>query len=169
LERCATVASTCWPHSAGGVKVLTPWGIELGLSSIEPNDAGDELAGCQGFARGLLIARAIGRNRLSFGGEVLDPMARAIELSVIVAQRRPVGSQQDRRRFANRSHRLDDTVIGVELPVHDRRIVRHRRQEVVRSRQVVCRSSPLSGRSRPGYPARRPVYRFWGSVRRANA
>ena len=85
LARCATVASTCWPHSAGGVKVLTPWGIELGLSSIEPNDAGDELAGCQGFARGLLIASGDRTEPLKLRVEVLDQMARAIELSVIVA------------------------------------------------------------------------------------
>jgi hypothetical protein len=76
------------------VKVLTPWGIELGLSSIEPNDAGDELAGCQGFARGLLIASGDRTEPLQLRVEVLDQMARAVELSVIVARRRPLGSQR---------------------------------------------------------------------------
>jgi hypothetical protein len=62
-----------------------------GLSSIEPNDAGDELDGGQEVARGLLIASGDRTKLLDLGEEVFDQMACSTELPVLVAQRGPIG------------------------------------------------------------------------------
>jgi hypothetical protein len=81
----------------------------LGLSSIEPNDAGDELDGGQEIARGLFVACGDRTKLLDLGEEVLDQTAPAIKLSVIVAQRGPVGPRRD----PGGGQRLEDTDMGL--------------------------------------------------------
>ena len=71
-----------------------------GLSSIKPNDAGDELDASQEVPRGLLVSGGDGTELLDLGEEVLDQMARGIKLLVIVARRGPVGSRRDHRGLA---------------------------------------------------------------------
>jgi hypothetical protein len=112
--------------------------IPLGLSSIEPNDAGDEMDGSQEVPRGLLVAGSDCTKLLDLGEEVLNQMARRIKLSVIVARRRPVGSRRDDSGLARGRQRLKDARVGVERLVGDQRIGLHRGQQVVCSFQVVC-------------------------------
>jgi hypothetical protein len=107
------------------------------LSSIEPNDAGDEVDGSQEVPRGLLVAGGDCTEPLDPSEEVLDQMARGIKLPVIVARRGPVGPRRDHRRFASRCQRLKDACIGVERLVGDQRVGLHRGQQVVGTLQVV--------------------------------
>ena len=59
------------------------------------------------------------------------------KLSVIVAQRGPIGPRRDHGGFAGGGQRLEDARVGVERLVGDQRIGLHRGQEVVCSHQVV--------------------------------
>jgi hypothetical protein len=93
--------------------------------------------GGQEVARGLLVAGGNRTELLDLGEEVLDQVALAIKLSVIVAQRGPVGPRWDHGGFASRSQRLEDTCVGVERFVGDQHIRLHRRQEVICSHEVV--------------------------------
>ena len=101
-----------------------------GLSSIKPNDTGDELDSGQKVPRSLLVAGGDCPKLLKPGEEILDQMARAIKLPVIVARRGSVG--RSGRRW------LEDPFIGVERLVGDQRISRHGGQQVVRTQEVVC-------------------------------
>jgi hypothetical protein len=64
-------------------------------------------------------------------------MARGIKLSVIVAQRGPVGSWRDHGNFASRSQRREDAFLGVERFISNQYISLHRGQQVVCSHKVV--------------------------------
>jgi hypothetical protein len=112
--------------------------LNEGLSSIKPNDAGDELDGSQEVARGLLVAGGDRTKLLDPGDEVLNQMACAIKLSIVVARQGPVGSRRDHRGLTCSGQRLKDALIGVECLVRDQRSSRHRGQQVVRPHQVVC-------------------------------
>ena len=88
--------------------------------------------------RGLLVPGGDRAKLLDLGEEVLDQMARAIKLSVIVARRGPIASWRDHRDLAGGRQWLKDTRVGVERPVGDQRIGLHRGQQVVGPHQVVC-------------------------------
>jgi hypothetical protein len=83
----ATVAQTAIRRASRGQSVEAPGVWLLGLSSIKPNDVGDELDGGQKVARGLLVAGCDRTELLDLGEEALDQMALAIKRWVIVAQR----------------------------------------------------------------------------------
>jgi hypothetical protein len=117
--------------------------------------------------RGLLVAGGDRAKLLDLGEEVLDQMARAIKLSIVVARPGPVGSRRDHRGLTSSGQRLKDALIRVERLVGDQRIGRHRGQQVVRPRQVVC-LAPGSERSQSRSPARRPGRGSWRSVRRVS-
>ena len=104
---------------------------DKGLSSIEPNDAGDEVDCGQEVARGLFVACGDCTELLDLGEEVLDQMALAIKLSVIVAQRGSVGPGRDHGVLASCSQRLEDACVGIERFVGDQHIGLHRRQQLV--------------------------------------
>ena len=76
------------------------------MSSIEPNDAGDELEGGEEVPSGLLVSGGDRAKLLDLGEEVLDQMARRIKLSVIVARRGPVGPWRDDRGLTSGRQRL---------------------------------------------------------------
>src|SRR5580658_5812864 len=86
--------------------------------------------------RGLLVAGGDRTKLLDLGEEALDQMARAIKLSIVVARQGPVGSRRDHRGLTSGSQRLEYASIGVERPVGDQRIGRHRGQQVVRPHKV---------------------------------
>src|SRR5580700_2851030 len=88
--------------------------------------------------RGLLVAGGDRTKLLDLGEEVLDQMARAVKLSIVVARRGPVGSRRDHRGLTSSGQRFKDALIGVERLVSDQHISRHRGQQVVRAHQVVC-------------------------------
>ena len=66
--------------------------------------------------RRLLVAGGDGTKLLDLGEEVLDQMARAAKLSVIVSRRGPVGSRRNGRGLARGRKRLKHANIGVERP-----------------------------------------------------
>ena len=107
------------------------------MSSIKPNDAGDELDGGEEVPRGLLVSGGDRTKLLDLGEEVLDQVTRRIKLSVVAARRGPVGSRRNHRGFASGRQRLKDPFIGVERLIGDQRIGLHRGQQVVRPHQVV--------------------------------
>ena len=105
---------------------------------------------------------------LDLGEEVLDQMARAIELSVVVSRRGPVGSRRDHRGLTSGSQRLDGASIGVEQLLSaisvSACIVGSRWSAPTRS---VCPRHRSGRRSRSGCPARQPGRGSWCSGRRA--
>jgi hypothetical protein len=108
------------------------------LSSIKPNDAGDKLDGGEEVPRSLLVSSGDRTKLLDLGKEVLDQMALAIKMTVIVARWGPVGSRRDHRGLARLRQRLKYARIGVERLVADQGIGLHRGQQVVGPDQVVC-------------------------------
>ena len=94
--------------------------------------------GGQEVPRGLLVAGGDRAKLLDLGEEVLNQMARCIELSVIVARRGPVGSWRDHCGLARGRQRLKDARVGVERLVGDQRVGFHGGQQVVRPDQVMC-------------------------------
>ena len=108
------------------------------MSSIKPNDAGDEPDGGEEVARDLLVSGGDRAKLLDLGKEVLDQMALAIKMTVIVARWGPVGSRRAHRGLARLRQRLKYACIGVERLVADQGIGLHRGQQVVGPDQVVC-------------------------------
>ena len=108
------------------------------MSSIEPNDAGDELEGGEEVPSGLLVSGGDRAKLLDLGEEVLDQMARRIKLSVIVARRGPVGPWRDDRGLTSGRQRLKYARVGVESLVGDQHISLHGGQQAVSPDQVVC-------------------------------
>lgn len=53
------------------------------MLSIEPNGAGGEMDGGEKVARGLVVAAGNGAELLEFGEEVLDQVARLVEVAVV--------------------------------------------------------------------------------------
>jgi hypothetical protein len=94
------------------------------------------LDGGQEVSRGLFVAGGDRTQLLDLGGEVPDQVARVIKLSVIVAQRGPVGPRRDHGGSAGGGQRLQDADIGVERLVGDQRIASKVGKEVVCSYQV---------------------------------
>src|ERR1700733_1113148 len=108
-----------------------------GLSSIEPNDAGDELDGGEEVPSGLLVSGGDRTKLLDLGEEVLDQMARRIERSVVVARRGPVGPWRDHRGLTSGRQRLKYARVGVERLVGDQHISLHGGQQAVSPNQGV--------------------------------
>src|SRR3984957_15335933 len=63
-------------------------------SSLRPNDAGDKLDGGEEVPRSLLVSSGDRTKLLDLGKEVLDQMALAITMTVIVARGGPVVSRR---------------------------------------------------------------------------
>ena len=99
-------------------------------------DGGEEVA------RGLVVAGGDGTKLLEFGEEVLDEVTRLVDVLVVVARQSPVCLGRDHRRFAGRSQRRDDPLVGIERFVGDQRVGLHRGQEVVGADQIM-RSPPV--------------------------
>ncbi len=74
---------------------------------------------------------------LEFGEEVLNEVTLLVGVLVVVARQSPVYLGRDHRRFAGRSQRRDDPLVGIERFVGDQRIGLHRGQEVVGADQIM--------------------------------
>ena len=94
-------------------------------------DGGEEVSG------GFVVAGGDGAELLEFGEEILDQMARFVEVSVEVARQVAMRSGRDDRRFAGGLQQFDDAPIGVESLVSDQGVGPHPRQQMIRSDQIV--------------------------------
>ncbi len=107
------------------------------MSSIEPNDSGGEVNGGEKVSAGFVVARGDGAKLLEFGEEILDQVARLVEVTVIVAADLAVGLGWDHHGLPGARERIDDALLGVECLVADQRIGLHSRQQVVGSHEVM--------------------------------
>jgi len=107
------------------------------VSSIEPNRAGGEINGSEEVAGGLVIASGDGTKLLEFGEEVLDQVARFIEMPIEPAGHPSVGLGRNHGGFALGNQRLDDPFVGVECLFGDQHLGLHVRQKVVGTDQIV--------------------------------
>ena len=107
------------------------------MSSIEPNDSGGEVNGGEKVSAGFVVARGDGAKLLELGEEILDQMARLVEVTVIVAADLAVGLGWDHHGLPGARERIDDALLGVECLVADQRIGLHSRQQVVGSHEVM--------------------------------
>ena len=94
-------------------------------------DAGEEVAG------ELVVARGDGAELLELAEEVLDQMARLVELLVVRPRRGAVALGRDHRELAGGGERLDHPGIGVERLVGDQGVGGKLGQEGVGAVQVV--------------------------------
>ena len=70
------------------------------MSSIEPDDAGDQVDSGEEITRGLIIACRDRAKLLEFGEEVLDQVLRRVEVSVELAGLLAIGLRGDDRGFS---------------------------------------------------------------------
>jgi hypothetical protein len=94
-------------------------------------DCGEEVP------RGFVIAGGDGTELLELGEEVLDEVARLVEVSVEVAGTSAVRLRRDHRSLAGSGQRRENTFIGIERLVGDQRVGLHRGQEMVGPSQVM--------------------------------
>ena len=94
-------------------------------------DAGEEVAG------ELVVARGDGAELLELAEEVLDQVARLVELFVVGARCHAIALGWDHRALAGGGKRLDHPGIGIERLVGDQRVSRQLRQKGVGAEQVV--------------------------------
>ena len=73
-------------------------------------------------SRGLVVAGGNGTELLELGEEVLDQVARLVEVFVEVARRLAGWSRWDHRRLAGFSERLEHALVGVERFVGNERL-----------------------------------------------
>src|SRR4051812_4411831 len=78
------------------------------MSSIKPNDTGSEVDCREEVAGGLVIARGDGAELLEPGEEILDQMARLVEVAIIGPRRAAIELWRDHHRLAGGGQRLDD-------------------------------------------------------------
>jgi len=94
-------------------------------------DCGEEVA------RGLVISGSDRAKLLEFGKEVLDQMARCIEMTIEVPGQLPIGFRWDHGGLARRCQRCDDPLVRIKGFISDQRLGLHVRQEVVGTDQIV--------------------------------
>jgi len=107
------------------------------VSSIEPNDGGDELDGGEEVALSPVVAGGNSAKLLEPGEEILDQMARLEEVAIIATAELPIGPWWDHRDLAGSGERLDDAFIGIERFIGDERIRLHGWQELIGAHKVM--------------------------------
>ena len=107
------------------------------MSSIEPNDGGGEVNGGEEVAGGLVVAGGDGAELLELGEEILDQVARLVEVSVVVRGELrlalggittvlPAAVSGSMTRF-----------LGIERLVGDQRVGLHRGQQLIGTDEIV--------------------------------
>src|SRR3954467_2910906 len=107
------------------------------MSSIEPDDGCGEVDGAEEVDRPLVVA---GRDRpvlLQLGEEVLDQVARLVEVLVVGPGLLAVGLGRDHGRLAGPCERPEHALLGVERLVRDQRVGGEVGQQRVGPLQVV--------------------------------
>ncbi len=86
---------------------------------------------------GLVVSGRDGAELLELGEEVLNEVARLVEVSVEVARQPAVRLWWDHRCLSGSGKRGDDPRVGVEGFVGDQRLGLHRWQQVVGTHEIV--------------------------------
>lgn len=107
------------------------------MSSIEPNGRGGEGNGGAEVSRRLVIAGGDGTELLELGEEVLDEMARLIEVPSEVARQAAVCLGRNDCGLPGGGQWREDAFVGIESLVGDQRVSLHRGQELVGAGQIV--------------------------------
>src|SRR3954452_18620730 len=93
-----------------------------GLSSIEPDESGGQVNAGQETSRGLVVASGNGPELLELGEEVLDEVARLVEVFVEGPRRLAGCARWDHRRLAGFSERLEHALVRIERFVGNERL-----------------------------------------------
>ena len=75
--------------------------------------------------------------RGEFGEEVLDQMARRIQVAIEFSGLLSIGFRRNHRFLPRRGERLDDALVDIEGLVGDQHIGRHVGQEFIRADEIV--------------------------------
>jgi hypothetical protein len=102
------------------------------VSSIQPDSSGGEVDGSEKISDGLVIAGGNCAELFEFAEEVLDQVARFIELLVEFARQ-----GRDNGRLAGRRQWVEDLLVGVKSSVGDQQIGGHLRQQRVGANQIM--------------------------------
>src|SRR3954452_17356020 len=93
-----------------------------GLSSIEPDESGGQVNAGQETLRGLVVASGNGPELLELGKEVLDEVARLVEVFVEGPRCLAALARWDHRRLAGFSERLEHALVRIERFVGNERL-----------------------------------------------
>ncbi len=107
------------------------------MSSIEPDESGDEGNAGQEASRGLVVAGGNGSKLLELGEEVLDQMPGLVELFVEGARCLAGISRWDHGCLAGLGQRLKHPRVGIERFVGNERLGLKLRQQGIGSGQIV--------------------------------
>ena len=107
------------------------------MSSIEPDDSGCEVDSSEEISGSFVVTRSDGSELFEFTEEILDEVARFIEVWIKVGRCPAIWSGRDYRRFAGRCQRLADPRVSVKGLVGDQRIGGDLRQQRISADQIV--------------------------------
>ena len=107
------------------------------MSSIEPDESGDQVNAGQEASCGLVVAGGNGPELLELGEEVLDQMPGLVEILVKGARCLAGFARWDDRHLAGFSQRREHPRVGIERLVGDERLSLKLRQQGIGSSQVV--------------------------------
>ena len=94
-------------------------------------DGGQEVAG------GFVVAGGDCPELFEFGEEILNQMARLVEVPIVVPRHAAIGFGGNDGRFAGLGQRFDDPLVGIERLVADQHVGLHVWQEVVSTDEIV--------------------------------
>ena len=106
------------------------------MSSIEPDSSGGEVDGGEEISGGFVIACGDGSELFELAEEILDQVARLVELAVKRAGGGAVSPERDDGGFAGLGQGLDDPLIGIIGP----RLREGRLLSAISSPAVICGS-----------------------------
>ena len=107
------------------------------MSSIEPDESGDQVNAGQEASCGLVVAGGDGPKLFELGEEVLDQMPGLVEVFVKGARCRPGLPRWDHGCLAGVSQRLEYPLVGIERFVGDERLGLKVGQQGIGSGQIV--------------------------------
>ena len=107
------------------------------MSSIEPDGSGGEVDSGEEISGGFVVEGGDGAALFEFAEEVLDQMARLVEVAIEIAARAAVFARRDHGRFSSACQHSDAPLIGIEGLVGDQQIGGHLRQQRIGSGQIV--------------------------------
>ena len=122
------------------------------MSSIEPDESGDQVNAGQEASCGLVVAGGDGPELLELGDEVLDQMPGLIEVFVKGARCRPGLPRWDDRRLAGLGQRLEHPRVGIERLVGNERLGLKLWEQGIGSSQIVLLTT---GEMKAGWIAER--------------
>ena len=93
--------------------------------------------GGEKISRGFVVARGDGAELFEFAEEVLDQVARLVEMFVEIAGRGAVAAERNDRPFAGLGERPDDPLVGIVSLVGDQDGGGDLRQQGVRAGKVM--------------------------------